>query len=126
MALAEERQHVMLAEAVEIDVLHDDHFAIVHREQRIVEDRIDIGVVAAGEELQRFLDALRSPDEPLSSRVLAELDQELPNEILHGSILSCVPFLNPRGAKDIGQTVVALVARVLVNRSLDSTHRDLT
>ena len=51
VALAEERQQVVLAEAVEVDVLHDDHLAVVHREERIVEDcRSMLACVSAGEE----------------------------------------------------------------------------
>src|SRR4029434_7855648 len=54
MTLAEERQQMMLAEAVEIDVLHDDHLAVVDREEGVVEDVVDVGVVAARQELERL------------------------------------------------------------------------
>jgi hypothetical protein len=37
MAPAEEREHVMLAEAIEIDVPDDHHLVILDREQRVVQ-----------------------------------------------------------------------------------------
>ena len=69
VALAEERQQVMLAQAVEVDVAHDHHLAIIDAEERAVQHLVDVGVVAAREKLQRRLDALaacapalRAPD----------------------------------------------------------------
>ena len=38
VALAEERQQVMLTETVEVDVPHDHHLVIIDAEQRVVED----------------------------------------------------------------------------------------
>ena len=43
VALAEERQQVMLAQAVEVDVLDDHHLAIIDREQRVVQHLVDVG-----------------------------------------------------------------------------------
>ena len=65
VALAEERQQVVLAQAVEIDVLHDDHLVVVDREERVVEDFVDVGRVAAGQECERLLDAQRRPQPAL-------------------------------------------------------------
>ena len=57
-------------------------------EQRAVYDVVDIGVVAAREELQRLRDARRSVEQPLAARVFAKLGQQLPNQFVHVSILS--------------------------------------
>jgi len=54
VALPKKRQQMMLAQAVEIDVLDDHHLAVVDREQRAVQDLVDVGVVAAGEKRQRL------------------------------------------------------------------------
>ena len=35
----EERQQVVLAQAVEVDVLHEDHLVVADLEQRVVQDR---------------------------------------------------------------------------------------
>ena len=59
VALAEERQQVVLAQAVEIDVLDDHHLAVVDGEQRVVEHFVDVHVVAARQELEGLFDALR-------------------------------------------------------------------
>ena len=55
VALAEERQQVMLAQAVEVDVLDDHHLVIIDGEQRVVEHGVDVGRVAARQEPQRLL-----------------------------------------------------------------------
>ena len=87
VALAEERQQVMLAQTIEVDVLHDDHLVVVHREERVVEHFVDVGAVAAGQKRERLLDALRSTHQPLASRVFPELNQQLANQIVHHPIL---------------------------------------
>jgi hypothetical protein len=87
VALPEERQQVMLAQAVEIDVLHDDHLVIVDREQSVVQYFVDVGAVAAGQKRERLLNARRRTNQPLASRVFPELSQQLANQILHPSIL---------------------------------------
>ena len=83
MALAEERQQVVLAQAVEIDVLHDHHLAVVDGEQGVVEHFVDVHVVAAREELEGLFDALRGIQQPLAARIFSELGKELPDELLH-------------------------------------------
>ena len=57
LALPEEWQQVVLAQAVEIDVLDDHHLAVVDREQRVVEDLVDVFVVPARQERQGLRDA---------------------------------------------------------------------
>ena len=65
VALAEERQQMVLAQAVEVDVLDDHHLAIIDREQRVVQDFVDVGLVSAGQEPERLLDPLRRVDAAL-------------------------------------------------------------
>ena len=66
VALAEERQHVMLAQAVEVDVPDDHHLVILDAEQRPVQHRVDISLVPARQELQRGFHPLRRPDQALT------------------------------------------------------------
>jgi tetratricopeptide (TPR) repeat protein len=75
VALAEERQQVVLAEAVEVDVLDDHHLVIIDGEQRAVETASMSASVAARQEAQRLLDALRRVEQPLARRVLPELPE---------------------------------------------------
>src|ERR1700722_346584 len=49
--LAEKRQHMVLAHAEELDVLHDDHLVVLHGKQRAVDDFVDVRGITAGEEL---------------------------------------------------------------------------
>ena len=75
VALAEERQQVVLAQAVEVDVLDDHHLVIIDGEQRVVEHRIDVRRVSAREKPERLLDALRRVDQTLARRVLPRARQ---------------------------------------------------
>jgi hypothetical protein len=51
MHLSEKRQHVMLAEAEKFDVLHDHHLVVRNGVQRVVDDLMDVGLIAAGQKL---------------------------------------------------------------------------
>ena len=46
MTLPEKRKEMMLAEAVEVDVLDDHHLVIIDSEERVVEDGVDICRIA--------------------------------------------------------------------------------
>src|SRR4029453_7242997 len=89
VAFPDERQQVMLAEAVEVDVAKDDHLAILDSKERIVEDCLDVAVIPAREEPQRILDAPRRLAQSFAIRVLSELGQQLADRVLHVGILSC-------------------------------------
>ena len=73
----EERQHVVLAEAVEVDVLHDHHLVVADVEERVVEDLPGILRVAGAEEAHRLGDADRRAQQAVAAGVLAELLQQL-------------------------------------------------
>ena len=86
---------MVLAQAVELDVLHDHHAARGLGEERLVDHLFRVRAVAMGEECERLRHAQRRPDEPFARRVLAELHQELPDQQFdflrvrfHGTILA--------------------------------------
>src|SRR5204862_7945392 len=81
MAATEKRQHVMLAQAVDLDVLHDDHAVGLLREDRAVDDALELGARAGREERQRIGDTLRRFDETFAIGIFAERDQELADEV---------------------------------------------
>jgi hypothetical protein len=87
VAPAEEREQVMLAQTVEVDVLDDHHLAIIDGKQGAVDHGIDVGLVAAGQELQRLLHASRRTNEPLAVRILSQLHEQLPYERFHRRIV---------------------------------------
>ena len=87
VALAEERQQVVLTHAVEVDITNDYHLAIVDAEQRTVQHSIDIRLVAAGEKPERLVDSVRRLDQPLAGGVFAQLDQQALDQILHRFII---------------------------------------
>ena len=87
VAFAEERQQVMLAEAVEVDVLDDHHLAIIDGEQRVVQDVIDVRIIPTGEESQRLFHTRGRTRQSFTVGVFTELDQEAPDQILHPRIL---------------------------------------
>ena len=79
-ALAVERQQVMLAERVELDVLEDHHVIGVAREIGVVDDRLELLTVAARQERHRLGDAVRRLLQSLAFGILAELDDDLTDE----------------------------------------------
>src|SRR4029077_10486341 len=80
-------QQVVLAQAVEVDVLDDDHLVVVDGEQGIVEHGVDVRVVPARQESERLLDPCRRPEQPFAIRVFAKLHQEPRDEIFHALIV---------------------------------------
>ena len=74
MAFAEEGEHVVFAHAEKFDVAHDDHIVGFGFEQRAVDHLLQRLTVAAGQELQAFLDPLRSVEQPFAFRVLADFN----------------------------------------------------
>src|SRR5439155_25666330 len=84
---AEERQQMVFAETVEVDVLDDHHLAIIDGEQRLVQHGVDVCVIPAREESECFLDPLRRLAQAFAAGILAELPQQLPDEFLHPPIL---------------------------------------
>ena len=71
----------MLAEAVDLDVLHDHHAVRLLREDRAVDDLLEIGARAGRQKGERIGDALRRLDETFPFRVLAQRNQYFANEV---------------------------------------------
>ena len=78
---AEERQHVMFAEAEHFYVFDDDHFVVGDGEERAFEQGFGVFGVAAGEELHGFVDALGSSLQAFAVRVFAEADEHFLDEV---------------------------------------------
>jgi hypothetical protein len=76
VAAADERQQVVLAHRIQLDVLHHDDLVDLRREQRAVDDLFDALRVAARQELHRFRGAHRRVAQPLAVRIFSQrLDQ---------------------------------------------------
>src|SRR5262249_21224330 len=72
---AKERQQVMLAQTEKLNVLHHHHLVVGDAEGSTIEDVVDVLVIAAGQELQGLLEALRRLPQALAVGVFAdELD----------------------------------------------------
>ena len=69
---AEEGEHVVLAERIELDVAHHDHAAVRLAEHRVAHDIAHVHVVAAREPGERVRDALGRALESFALRVLAD------------------------------------------------------
>src|ERR1039458_913980 len=54
------KMHVVLAHAEELDVPHDHHLVVLHFVQRTVDQLADVHLVAARQEFERLVHALRS------------------------------------------------------------------
>ena len=78
---AEERQHVVLAEAEHFDVFDDDHFVVGDGEERAFEQSFGVFGVAAGEKLHGLANALGSLLKAFAVRVFAEADEHFLDEV---------------------------------------------
>ena len=72
----EEREQVVLAEAVEGDPLHDDHLAVVDVEDRAVDQPLGVDVIAGGQLGVHPVDPRRSAAEALPLGILAHLGED--------------------------------------------------
>ena len=87
---SEEREHVVLAQRIELDVAHHDHAAVRFAEHRVAHHVAHVHVVTAREPSQRVGDALRSLFEPLALGVFADQLQRAMNHPLElGVVLGC-------------------------------------
>lgn len=62
---------MMLAQTVDLDVLHDDHLAMIFIEQRIVDEVTDLGMISFGQEKQSFGVSLRCALQAMTVWILA-------------------------------------------------------
>ena len=76
---AEERQHVVLAHRVQLDVPHHDHALVGLLEHGVADDVLDRHPVALGEPAERRLDPLGGLEQPVALRVLAQRGEDVPH-----------------------------------------------
>ncbi len=82
MCTAEERQQMVLAKAIQLDVAHHHHVLVLLVEQRVADDVFDALTVPSRQPAQRLRHAQRRLDDPLAIRVLAEKLQLPANQLL--------------------------------------------
>src|ERR1039458_8161205 len=75
--LAVERQHVVLAQAEELDVPHHHHFVVLHLVQRSIQNLLDVHSKTAGQEAQGLVHTLGRTRQAIALRVLAQAAQHL-------------------------------------------------
>ena len=78
MHLAEERQHVVLAQRMELDVAHQHHAVAFGVEDAASDHVLGLGFVARGEEAHRAGEALRRVRKARALRILAEVLEHRP------------------------------------------------
>jgi len=72
VAFAEEREHVMFAEAVKIDVFNNHHFIGSGFKQGVVQNGFWMLMIAAGKESKSFADATRRAPKAIALGVFSE------------------------------------------------------
>src|SRR5919109_4836076 len=77
MAFAEEREHVMLAETEQIDILDEDHLVIGFGIESTVEPFFHILMVPTGEESKRSFYTRRRFLQPLPLWIFTKLSQQI-------------------------------------------------
>ena len=108
--LAEERQQVVLAQAVERDVLDDHHLAVVDIEDGVVDQPLGIDVIAGGQLAVHAPHRAGRFREAVAVGILAHLDQDL----AYGSLDRLARDEPSRRASPIGR-VVAILADLLLD-----------
>src|SRR5690606_22356411 len=79
--LPEERQQVVLAERVHLDVPDHHHVLVVLFEDPLADDLLDREVVAPRQPLENLLHPLGRPAQPLPIRILAQPPHDLRNQV---------------------------------------------
>ena len=76
VAFAEKREHVVLAQTENVDVLYDYHLVGVGVfKQGVVDQLLDVDPIPSGQEFHRLGDPLRRILQALAGRVLAQFNQ---------------------------------------------------
>src|ERR1051326_2962135 len=70
VAFAEKRKEMMFAQAEKFDIPDDDHLVVGDIKQCLVNQLVDIHLVAAGQETQGTINALGGVHEAIAARVL--------------------------------------------------------
>ena len=87
MGLADEREHVVLAQGEQLDVLDEDHLAVRLREYGGTDDGLAALLIALRQELPGLRHALGRLDQPLALRVLAQQLEDglhVPRQLFRG------------------------------------------
>lgn len=82
MDSTKKRQQVMFAHAEKVDVFDDDHLVIFDREQRTVQEMIDIALVPLRHKSQGFGHSLRGLEKPIPTRLFTESEEHLRHQRL--------------------------------------------
>ena len=97
---AKEREHVMLTQAVELDVAHDDHLVVVDIENGLIDKRIRVHPVSCKQLVVHARHALRRAFQALSVHVLPKAFQKKANGLLDlrldNPYLTTALFQHPR------------------------------
>jgi hypothetical protein len=79
---AKKRQEMMFAHTEKIDVFDDDHFVIVDRKERPVQEMVDITLVPLRHKGQGFGHSLRGLEQPIPTGFLTESEKHLRDQRL--------------------------------------------
>jgi hypothetical protein len=91
MALAKKWKEVMFANRIYVDVLHHDHLVVLFGEECLVEDLVGVLLIARRQILPGLGHSGRRLVEALARRVLADLLQELTDQVFHVGHLAAQP-----------------------------------
>src|ERR1051325_729820 len=77
--LAEEGQHMVLAEAEELDIFDDHHLVILDLEDGAVKEFVNVGMITAGQKTESLAHTFGRTHQSLTSRVFTEAGQDFGN-----------------------------------------------
>src|SRR2546425_6719325 len=123
VTLAEKRQQVVLAQAEKLDVLHDDHLVVADVERRAVQYVVNVLMIAAGQKLQRPLEALGRLSQPFAQRIFTDQSDHLTHVIGDAFLRSARAFFVQQQL--FGLFVHGSVLFVILRRTRNCCSRSL-
>src|SRR5258708_35821869 len=84
MALSEERNHVMFAQTITLDVFYQHHLVVTHTEHGAVQEFFRVLVVATGQKSQRFLKTFGGVPQAVALGILSNELEHAPHQVGDG------------------------------------------
>ena len=106
MDLAEEGQHVVLTERVEVDILDDNHLAILLTEHRRAEDLLRVFARSRGEEAHSLSDTLGCLHQTLTLGIFAQQAEDLVVVVTQSGFGSLFALRDVGECRRIGEAIL--------------------
>src|SRR5947207_13691180 len=87
MRLADERQQMVFAQGIKLDVFHEDDLARFRVEDRVIDDVVQVLAVTIGEKFKGACGPVRCPEQTLPLGIFADGCEQIAEGTLHSGEL---------------------------------------